>query len=355
MQPSLLRIVVLAGVVSLAGIRSSNECLAQVQSVFPEQEWLVKPPSDVGLNAPKLNEMSEYLGGIGCVVRHGYLVHTWGNAAQRTDIASCCKPWYAHFLFKAIEDGRVKGLDETVVNVEPRLAKLNPSLQHKDRDIRWRHLVTQTSCYGVSERPGEAFDYSDYNMALLFDNLFLKVYGSTSESVTTDVLHKQLTDLLMCQDEPRFNAKGRLAVSPRDFARFGLLYLRGGEWRGRRLMSESSVKLLLATPRPASLPRTAGKPAEMIPGQRSIGGGSNQTDHHGSYSFTWWTNGLDRNSQRHWPGIPHDTVGAFGHKGKRALVLVPGLDLIVVWNDAAIDSPAREARALQLLLGAVSD
>jgi CubicO group peptidase (beta-lactamase class C family) len=354
-QHSPLRAVPLASLIGLLIVLSSIRSIADEQPVYPEREWKSVRPGDVELDAFALNRMSRYIGGIGCVVRGGYLVHTWGDAAKRTEIASCCKPWYAHFLFKAIEDGKLKSLEEPLVRLEPRLAKLNATLGHKDREIRWRHLVTQTSCYGVSERPGEAFDYSDYNMALLFDNLFLKVYGATLDNVTTNVLHGQLTDVLMCQDEPRFNAKGRLAVSPRDFARFGLLYLRWGNWRGVQLISAEHVRTLLSTPLPAALPRTAGKPAEMIQGQRTIGGGSDQTDHHGSYSFTWWTNGVDREGQRHWPDIPNDTVGAFGNKGKRAMVLVPSRDLIVVWNDATIDSPAREARALQLLLATVSD
>jgi CubicO group peptidase (beta-lactamase class C family) len=284
---------------------------------------------------------------MGCVVRNGYLVYTWGDAAKRVDIASACKPWYTHFLFQAIEGGKLKSLDEPLVDLEPGLAQLNAALGHKDREILWRHLVSQTSCYGVAERPGEAFDYSDYNMALLFDNLFLKVHGATMETATVDVLHKQLTDLIGCQDGPRFNGKGRLAASPRDCARFALLYLRNGNWNGKQLLSPEHVKAILTSPVENSVLRTSGKAAEMLPNQRSIGGGSNQTDHYGSYSFTWWING-----RRHWPAAPADTFGAFGHKGKRAFVVIPEDELIVVWNEAKIESPEMENRALQLLLDA---
>jgi hypothetical protein len=323
--------------------------------VFPAATWEEIAPETLELDDQKLTELSEFAGGNGCVVRHGYLAFTWGDAAQRTDIASCCKPWYAHFLFKAIEDGRLRGLDERVMVVEPRLGELNAALDHKDGEIRWRHLVTQTSCYGVKESPGRAFDYSDYNMALLYDNLFLKLYCSESEQVNVQILHQQLTDVLQCQDEPRFNLKGRLAVSPRDFARFGLLYLRGGNWNGQQVISREHVRTLLATPLPADLPRTSGAPAEMIAGQRSIGGGSNQTDHFGSYSFTWWTNGVDRQGKRHWPNVPHDAVGAFGHAGKRAMVLLPSKDLIVVWNETRVHGPQMEDRALELLVSAIRE
>ena len=54
-------------------------------------------------------------------------------------------------------------------------------------------------------------------------------------------LHPLLTDLIGCEDNPTFMAfgeqdrPGRLGISPRDFARFGLLYLRGGMWNGKQL------------------------------------------------------------------------------------------------------------------------
>jgi hypothetical protein len=318
--------------------------------VYPDENWQSLPPAELGLNAANLNTLAEYVGGFGCIVRNGYLAYTWGDATKRTDIASACKPWYTHFLFQAIEDGKLKSIDEPLLTVEPRLAALNAALGHKDREILWRHLIAQTSCYGVTEHPGTTFDYSDFNMALLFDNLFLKLYGATMETATAEVLNRRLTDVIGCQDSPRFNGKGRLAASPRDCARFGLLYLREGNWNGKQLLSSEHVRTILHSPLSNSIPRTAGQPAEMIADQRSIGGGSNQTDHDGSYSYTWWTNGIDRHGRRHWPDVPPDAFGAFGHKGKRAIVLIPSDDLIIVWNEAKIVSLEMENRALQLLL-----
>jgi hypothetical protein len=91
----------------------------------------------------------------------------------------------------------------------------------------------------------------------------------------------------------------------------------------------------------------------MIAGQRDLGGGSNQNDHFGSYSFTWWANGVDRAGQRLWPNAPLDTYGAFGHDGIRAMIIIPSLDLVVTWNDALINGYAMENQALKLLLAAV--
>jgi CubicO group peptidase (beta-lactamase class C family) len=216
----------------------------EAQRVFPGQEWATRTPAEVGLDADRLKTFSDYVGGRGCVVRYGCLVYTWGDVSQRADVASAAKPVYAHFLFQAVEKGQIAGLEEKVLPWEPRLNDLNPSLGYKDRDITWRHLANQISCYGVVEKPGTAYCYNDWQMALFWDTLFLKVYGATCENVDEKVLHPLLTDPLQCQDHPTFMAfgsgdrAGRLAISVRDFARFGLLYLRRGNWNGQQLLSE---------------------------------------------------------------------------------------------------------------------
>lgn len=94
----------------------------------------------------------------------------------------------------------------------------------------------------------------------------------------------------------------------------------------------------------------------MISGQRSMGSQNipdNQCDHLGSYSWLWWTNGVDREGKRHWADVPVDAYGAFGHGGPRAMVVIPNLDLIMSWNDANIRSRDKENQALKLLVEAV--
>ncbi|MCD6394035.1 MAG: serine hydrolase [Planctomycetes bacterium] len=331
----------------------------RIKPVYPQEKWVVKKPDAVGLDVRKLDALSRYSGGFGCVVRHGYMVYTWGDASRRKDVASAVKPLYTHFLLKAVEDGKIKSIDEPVYKVEPRLRGLNKNLGYKDREITWRHLCNQISCYGVRERPGRAFDYSDWNMALLFDSLFVKVYGTSWEKVDSEVLSPGLTDLLGCEDKPTFMAfgtgdrPGRLAISPRDFARFGLLYLRKGKWNGKQLIDAETAAAAVSTPLPISIPRTKGAKGEMIKGQRSIGGGNNQCDHNGNYSFAWWINGLGRDGTRNWPDAATDVYGCFGHGDIRAMVVMPSLDLIVSWNDSKIKGHAKVNEALKLIGDAV--
>jgi hypothetical protein len=75
----------------------------------------------------------------------------------------------------------------------------------------------------------------------------------------------------------------------------------------------------------------------MLSGQRSLGGGANQTPHFGAYSWLWWTNGTDSQGTRMWPAAPADIYGAFGHGGRRALWIIPSLDMVISYNDSRLD------------------
>ncbi len=352
-------VILLVVVVCTGGMVRAGE----TEPVYPGREWMTQPPAQVGLLADRLKAFGDYVGGFGCVVRHGYMVYTWGDASRRMDVASAAKPVYAHLLFKAVEDGRIFNLDEPVCRWEPRLKGINASLGHKDSRITWRHMANQVSCYGLVEEPGTAYAYNDWQMSLLWDTLFTRVYGAAYSTVDSQVLHSQLTDLLGCQDNPTFMAfgvqdrPGRLAISPRDFARFGLLYLHGGRWQEAQLLSPEYARMAVTDPLPNAIPRAGNEAAEMIPGQRSIGSKvipDNQTDHMGSYSWLWWLNGVDREGKRHWPDAPVDACGCFGHGGKRAMAVLPSLDLIVSWNDTRIDGREMENEAFRLLLDAIS-
>jgi len=317
-------------------------------ATFPGANWTTRTPAEVGLDVAKLNAIQSYLGGRGCIVRNGYLVYSWGNIANCGDVASAAKPWYSTFLFKAVEEGRLASLDTPAVQYEPQLSTLNASLGFKDTNITFRHFANQISCYGVQESPGMAFDYNDWQMALFWDTLFLKVYGATYANVDTTVLQPELTSILQCQDSPTFLAfgtgdrPGRLAVSPRDFARFGLLYLHQGNWNGTQVVSYSNATIAVTSPLPLSIPRTAGVAADMISGQRSIGSliiPDNQTDHDGCYSWLWWVNGIQRNGQRRWPSAPSNVYACLGHaNGKRGIAVMPSQDIVISWNDTLLDT-----------------
>lgn len=351
------RFIAALGILIVAAAASQTaHAETHTSSSTPGAEWERLAPAEAELDANALQAVAEYLGGRGFIARYGYEVFSWGDSSRRGDVASAAKPLYAHFLLKAIERELVGDLDDLVAEVEPRLNRINAELDYKDRAVTWRHLVTQTACYGLTESPGSAYAYNDWQMALFVDALFLKVFGASWESVDERVFHPMLATPLRCQDAPTLiafgvnNRAGRLAISPRDFARLGLLYLREGEWNGDRLLAAEHARMAVSSPLPAELPRAGDQAAEMIDGQRTIGSDripDNQTDHFGSYSYLWWVNGVDRDGRRRWPDAPEDVFAALGHRnGMRGMAVLPSLDLVISWNDSRIGDLPEEPHPL---------
>jgi hypothetical protein len=136
-----------------------------------------------GFDLGRLGKFARFVRGHGCVVSGGRMVYQWGDAARPCDVASVVKPVIVHLLLAAVDSGRLAGLDEPVFRHENGLAALNREDGYPERDMTWRHLATQTACYGVTEKPGEAFCYSDYQAALLCDTLFGGVYGAEAADI----------------------------------------------------------------------------------------------------------------------------------------------------------------------------
>jgi CubicO group peptidase (beta-lactamase class C family) len=305
--------------------------------VVPGAAWEERTPEAAGLSREKLQALATLTGGRGCVVRAGALVYSWGDVADSADVASAVKPVISTLLLLAVQEGKLESVDARVSKVEARLVG-------KNEGITWRQLASQTSGYGLEELPGAAYSYNDFALALYYDSLMNGVYRESG----TDVLRKRLGDVLGFQDPFTFEAfgpkdrPGRLAISVRDFARFGLLVLRGGKWGERQVVDPGPLYLSISAPIPASTPRTSGKQGEMIPGQRSLGGTRSITPvGPGYYSFNWWLNGADEQGRQLFVDGPSDLVAALGHGGKRALWIFPGLDLVVSWNDASTDDHDR--------------
>jgi CubicO group peptidase (beta-lactamase class C family) len=317
-------------------------CLAPVDPPantgnLPGKSWETRDPASLGLDPEKLAKLSNLVGGRGCVVRHGYLAYSWGNISTSKDVASASKAVISTLLLLALQDRLIKSVDAPVAIHEPRLRTLNNG---KDAGITWRHLASQTSGYGLIENPGDAWAYNDYALALYFDTLINSVFRQSADSL----LQQRLGSPLQWEDAYTFrpfhreDRDGRLAISVRDFARFGLLIMRKGNWNGNQLVNPALLKRALHSPVPATMPRTSGQEADMLPGQRTIGGGKNQgATGPGLYSFNWWVNGVDIRGNRLFRFAPPDTVVAAGHGGIRDLWIIPSKDLIVSWNDTRVE------------------
>jgi hypothetical protein len=51
---------------------------------FPGTTWQTKAPAELGLNSANLDHFAQKIGGIGCIIRQGYMVKTWGDQTSKS-------------------------------------------------------------------------------------------------------------------------------------------------------------------------------------------------------------------------------------------------------------------------------
>ncbi len=312
----------------------------------PGESWPTRTPEESGLDAAALREFESLVGGSGCIIHRGHLVHAWGEYDRPHDVASALKPVYGYFLMRAVADGRLGSFDEPVIEQLPEALDL--PVDDPDRTLTFRHLAFQTASLGYTERPGEAFDYNDGTMGLFWDALINGVYGTRWEQAEEQVIAPLLSKPLGLQDgTPAVLQRntGRFRLSCRDFCRFGLLYLRQGDWNGTELLRRDLAMIALSDPLPLAVPRTTGVESPTRLPLRSIGGGGNQCDHAGGYSWLWWLNRRCRDGSLWFPDVTESMAACFGHGGAEGMAIFPEEHLIVSWVGNELHQDRRRGNA----------
>ena len=157
----------------------------------------------------------------------------------------------------------------------------------------------------LAHEPGTFFYYSSGTTNIVSRTLSRAVdaFGTDFE---THMRARLFEPIGMMSPVPKFDAAGTFIGSSfcfctaRDFARFGLLYLRDGVWDGRRLL-------------PAGWVDHARTPTYQQPGAEDVDG---------RYGAHWW---LDRGGE--------GSFAALGYDGQ-SIVCVPDLDLVLVRHGA---------------------
>jgi hypothetical protein len=74
----------------------------------PGAAWEERKPEQAGMDSARLDALRDLVGGRGCVVRHGFLVYSWGDVAKSADLASAAKPVISTLLLLAVQEGKLK-------------------------------------------------------------------------------------------------------------------------------------------------------------------------------------------------------------------------------------------------------
>ena len=320
-------LILMWGLVAAVGRESAAD-----ENVWPAKDWMQADPEEVGLDAELLEQAREYAesgGGSGYITRRGKLVMSWGDLGKRYDLKSTTKSFGATALGLAILDGKIS-LSDKVTKHHPTFG--TPPERNSETgwidEITILHLATQTAGFekpGGYEKlffkPGTKWFYSDggpnwlaecvtlaYQQdvnTLMFDRVFTPIGIQKSDLVWRNNSYrpKDINGI------PRREFGSGISANVDAMARFGLLYLRGGEWNGKRILSEEFVKQATSTiPSVVGLPEAEGD---------SHG---NASDH---YGLLWWNNAdgsLDN--------VPRDAYWTWGLYDS-LIVVIPSLEIVV--------------------------
>ena len=330
---------------------------------FPAEHWATQSPADAGMDEAKLREARDYAltgGGSGYIVRHGKLVFSWGDPAQRYDLKSTTKSFGAAALGLAVKDGKMR-LDDKARKHHPTFGTPpeTNALTGWVGEITIRHLASQTAGFDkpggyvpLLFEPGAQWAYSDsgpnwlaecITMAyrrdlddLMFDRLFTPIGIKRTDLVWRKNQYRP--DLLDGIKRREFGAG--ISADVDAMARFGLLWLRRGEWNGAQLLPREFVEQTrTVAPSVRGLP--VRKPEEY----------GRASDH---YGLLWWNN-ADGMIEK----VPRDTYWTWGLYDS-LIVVMPALDVVAAragqsWQrNAGADHYDVLKRFLQPIAAAVS-
>ena len=163
--------------------------------------------------------------------------------------------------------------------------------------------------------PGERFNYSSGDTNLMMRSL-KKALGSAYDDYPWDKLFTPIgmkSAVFERDGSGNFVGSSYVEATPRDFARFGYLYLRGVKWNGKQIVPAEWVKVA-STPSPAMHHhRLDHRPVDS------------------SYGYSWWLNRAmpEANVPTQFPSFPDEMYYASGHQGQETVV-VPSWDLVIV-------------------------
>ncbi len=328
-------------------------------TVFPDAQWAEATPESQGVDGAKLNEAVELLAGtVGSdatrelvIIRHGRMICKGQDIDRRHGVWSMTKSFTSTVLGLLVADGR-SSLDTRVADVLPELKTHYP-------EVTLRHFTTMTSGYravgdettggykhGPSRTPfvpnpeplftppGSQYAYWDSAMNT-FSLALTKIAGESIEQL----FKRRVADPIgmtnwewgdyatvdgVTVNGGSGNGNKHVFISAREMARFGLLFLKQGRWKGEPLIDESWVAAATRVHVPATMPWA--HPESRIDGR-------------GVYGFNWWRNGLKPDGTRKLPAAPPGTYWASGHNNNKCFV-IPEWNMVIV--RVGLDGSARD-------------
>jgi CubicO group peptidase (beta-lactamase class C family) len=222
-------------------------------------------------------------GANGVIIRHGSVAVEWGDTARADMTFSVTKSFLSTVVGVAFDKGLIKSLDDRAAAYMPKGVDLFAS-EH-NAPITWDHLLRQTSDWSGTlwgkpdwadrpprgqtpeqwakrelHAPGTFYKYNDTRV-----NVLALAALHVLKKPLPDVLKESIMDPIGASSSWHWEAYdnavveidgrkmksitggghfgGGMFINAYDMARFGYLFLHGGKWNGRQLVSEKWIAM----------------------------------------------------------------------------------------------------------------
>jgi CubicO group peptidase (beta-lactamase class C family) len=294
------------------------------RSSFPGVEWDRTTPQAAGWSTEKLTQARSWSAEIEplasvIIVQHGEIVDEWGDTATKSNLHSGRKSLLSALIGIAVAEHKID-LKATMQSLQ--IKDTAPSLTDAEKQATVEDLLEARSgiyhsalCEAPESKatlpargshpPGTFWYYNNWD----FNTLGAIYEEEVKESIFTAFEQKIAAPIGMQDYQPSDGHYVRgedsiypcymIRMSARDLARFALLYLHEGNWRGQQVV-------------PADWVRESTTPYSKI--GESTG-----------YGYLWWTASMFGRTVK----LPPGSFFAAGAFGQYAFV-IPALDLVVV-------------------------
>jgi len=314
------------------------------EMVFPDQDWLQTEPESQGLDSAKLDEAMEYIRHMlgdkertnqeSMVIRNGYLLWKGADIDNRHIVWSATKA-FTSTVFGVLRDQGKCDLDDYACDYLP-------VLKEKYSGVTMRHFLTMTSGYQGCKKddwltpdeprfePGTKYLYT--GAPIQFANVLTRIAGEPLK----DVFKRCIADPIgMDPDKWSWGDYGEIdgilvnggaglgdtgmAVSAKQTARMGHLFLNRGRWRNEQVISEEWVAEANSVQVPVTVPPCNPKGWDIyLPG---------------IYGMLWWVNGVNYKGTMYWADATPRTCAIQGGGGgacDNICFVIPEWDMVVV-------------------------
>ena len=317
--------------------------------VFPGSEWERCTPEVADMNASAIHASRDWklqqaadAPHSSVIIRHGRLVAEWYKdmtPEKKNPMASVCKSVFCSMLGIAVAEGRIRSLDDRLVDYYPEFmactrgfgANDKQYVTEKDQNVTFRQIAAQISGFMETNEPtGKVFHYQTFAMATMMHAIARQYgyYDSTdpaSKPGDGELIAQKLRDPIGATWKWRYmnfqfspDAKKEifmnyphLLMTTQDMARLGHLWLNEGRWQGNQVIPLDFQRAAVRVPQVTK---------DYVP------------DSDWKYGYGLWVNEYGRL----WPNLPRDSYTAAG-AGGRLIWVCPSLDLLVVQNPAVLE------------------